>query len=763
MPKLLFFFILTLLVPLQLDLESYCQELPVGSQPEALEFPYFPDKAHAVVFRNWFLVSPDRLAETLLTNRDTILKMAESMGLPSADDSWKVIEKRGYITVVRRNWHLLPYEQILTLTGMTQKELHFSLIEDDFLFIKLGSLKPKCERVRYQKPSEEVKAQVKKIKAIVESFFTQETLKERDLPFSFIEKLKKPIASPEKFDLKTQSQQLRFIYSYFGSYGDPLSDPSLDPYPDGLLQRLSQQGVTGVWLHTVLRQLAPGKPYFPEFGEGWELRLKNLRELVARAQQYGIEVFLYMNEPRAMPHTFFDNNKNIAGVRERELTAMCTSVPEVRAWLRDSLTHVFKEVPDLGGIFSISASENLTNCISHFQNQNCPRCKNRTEAEIISEVIATMAEGVSKASSTAKVIAWDWGWNRHRESPLTIEKLPKNVWLQSVSEWSLPIERGGIKTRVGEYSISSIGPGPRALAQWKAAKKRGLKTSAKVQFNATWELASVPYIPVLNLVAEHCRRLAEAEVDGYMLSWTVGGYPSPNLQVAAQFAAKPKAKVAQILRNIAHSRYGKMGGEDVLKAWEHFSHAFKNFPYHISVVYKGPQQMGPANPWYSKPSRYRATMVGIPYDDLDGWRGPYPRNIFVQQFEALTQEWRKGLEIMRSLPAKLKGKFQETAVEDLGVCEAIYHHYLSVAQQSRFIILRDQLLNNSLPQAQKDKLQSEIKALAETEIQSAHRLFELAWKDSRLGFEASNHYFYVPLDCIEKVLSCKFVLEQFEN
>ena len=34
----------------------------------------------------------------------------------------------------------------------------------------------------------------------------------------------------------------------------------------------------------------------------------------------------------------------------------------------------------------------------------------------------------------------------------------------SVSEWDKPIERGGIKTKVGEYSISAVGPGPRAIA-----------------------------------------------------------------------------------------------------------------------------------------------------------------------------------------------------------------------------------------------------------------------------------------------------------
>ena len=42
----------------------------------------------------------------------------------------------------------------------------------------------------------------------------------------------------------------------------------------------------------------------------------------------------------------------------------------------------------------------------------------------------------------------------------------------------------------------------------------------------------MPYLPVLDLVAEHCRALAGAGIDGMMLSWSLGGYPSPNLEVA---------------------------------------------------------------------------------------------------------------------------------------------------------------------------------------------------------------------------------------
>ena len=73
----------------------------------------------------------------------------------------------------------------------------------------------------------------------------------------------------------------------------------------------------------------------------------------------------------------------------------------------------------------------------------------------------------------------------------------------SVSEWRLPVERGGIKSEVGEYSISAIGPGPRAQRHWQMARERGLETIAKIQAGNTWELSAVPYIPALENVARH--------------------------------------------------------------------------------------------------------------------------------------------------------------------------------------------------------------------------------------------------------------------
>ena len=42
----------------------------------------------------------------------------------------------------------------------------------------------------------------------------------------------------------------------------------------------------------------------------------------------------------------------------------------------------------------------------------------------------------------------------------------------------------------------------------------------------------------------------------------------------------------------------------------------------------------------------------------------------------------------------------------------------------------------------------------------AKELFTLARHDSRIGFEASNHYYYVPQDLIEKAINCQDVLDQ---
>ena len=724
--------------------------LPAGSAPAALEFAHFPDRVHAFIWRNWNLVPTDRLARVLETGAAEVRGVAASMGLPAEEPIPPAHAARLHITIIRRNWHLLPYDQLLLLLDWTPDRLAEALREDDFLWIKLGSLKPACPRLLYAAPDDAAKRRAAEIRAIVAARFGDELATPAEPPLAFLRQFALPVPDPRP---APPSPDVRFLYSYFAVFGDPLLDPALDPYPDALLQRYADLGVNGVWLHVVLRHLAPSAE-FPEFGADSERRLQNLRTLVARARRFGIGVYLYMNEPRAMPPAFFATRPELAGVREDEFVAMCTSQPRVRQWLSSSLEHVFRAVPDLAGVFTITASENLTSCASHGRQSQCRRCGDRNPAEIVAEVNAAIEAGVHRGSPGARVIAWDWGWADAWATD-AIARLPATVQFMSVSEWALAIARGGVETSVAEYSLSSVGPGPRAARHWAAAQAAGLPCVAKVQLNNTWELSAVPYLPVMDLVAEHCGRLASADVRGMMLSWSLGGYPSPNLEIARRLAQRPAPAQERVLDDLAAERFGPAGAPHARRAWTAFSNAFREYPYHGSVVYRCPVQFGPANLLWADPTRYPSTMVGFPYDDLKGWRGPYPADVFASQFEAVAAGWKRGLDELAIAARHAPPERSAEAMAELRFARAAHLHFLSVANQSRFVMARDALANDP---ARRQQAGRELRRILQAEAQAARELFTLARADSRIGFEASNHYYYLPQDLVEKVINCAHLM-----
>ena len=727
-------------------------ELPVGNAPAPVPNPHFPTRFHAYVWRNWSLVPVDRIAKAVGAGREEVIRTGRAMGLPTPPRITKDQERRSYLTVIRRNWHLIPYEQLLTLLNWKEEELAYTLREDDFLYIKLGSHKPKCDPIRYIPPDDKTTVREREIAKIVKEYFGTSILSREPL-FTFVRDLSKPLPTPNAQRQTPDTQyptpeSLRFCYSYFALYGDPLLDGAPDPYPDGYLARLKKAGVNGVWLQAVLYKLAPF-PWDYDLSARYQERLANLRKLVERAKRHGIRVFLYLNEPRAMSNYFFLNRRDIKGPVEGEYAAMCTSVPIVQDYLTRSVASIVRAVPELGGFFTITASENLTNCWSHGNGAACPRCGKRKPAEVIAEVNRLIHDGIRASGYPARLIAWDWGW-ADSWAPDAIRALPAGVSLMSVSEWSLPIERGGIKSTVGEYSISSVGPGPRALKHWAIARERGLPVIAKIQAGNSWELSSVPYIPALNLVAQHAANLREQKVDGVMLGWTLGGYPSPNLEVVSEVLSG--AAPEQALSYVARRRLGETN--NTLLAWKAASDGFREFPFDIGTVYTAPMQFGPSNPLWERPTGYRATMIGFPYDDLTTWRAIYPAEVWISQFEKMVPGFQEAATaFVDSTPRPSDGLLKEASVSGAAAI-----HMDSTAAQARFVLLRDSFFKTG---GNTRETVDELGRILKREITNARRLFDLQASDSRIGFEASNQYFYVPLDLVEKVVNCRDLLDRW--
>jgi hypothetical protein len=741
-------------------------DLPRGNAPKPVPFPHFPDRLHAFVWRNWQLVPARRMGEVVGGSAGEIVRLGRSMGLAGPPRITVEQQRRSALSVIKRNWQLLPYEQLLRLLGWTAEQMAFTLREDDFLYVKLGNLKPQCEPLRYRPPDERTQARAREIAGILRAEFPKGVGEPEQPLFDFVKQLSRPPRGARRQAAGTSAFSPRYCYSYFALYGDPLLDPNLDPYPDGYLARLATSGVDGVWLQAVLTRLAPF-PWDARQSEHFETRLKNLRVLVERARRHGVGVYLYLNEPRACPVNFFATRPKLKGIVEGDFAALCTSVPEVREYLTSAVESICRAVPGLAGFFTITGSENLTHCWSHGQGKACPRCGQRPPAEVISEVNATFFEGIRRAGTGQKLIVWDWGWHDDWTENI-IAQLPREVSFMSVSEWGMPIKRGGVETSIGEYSISTIGPGDRARRRWEQSRSRGMRTLAKVQCGNTWELSAVPYIPAVANVAQHAANLRSLGVNGLMLGWTLGGYPSPNLEVVAEIGSAPTDGAAADLKNamlrVAERRFGNTLAQQVVRAWQEYSEAFSQFPFHGSLVYSAPMQVGPANPLWGEPTGYHASMVGFPYDDLDAWRAVYPPEVFVGQFEKVAIGFEHAHATLAAAydtsRSQLTAEQRTTALQELSVGEAAAIHFRSTANQARFILARRRLEDAKSP-AEAQSACAELEGRLRAEMGLARRLHAIQSRDSRIGFEASNQYYYVPVDLAEKVINCHDLLTRW--
>ncbi len=712
--------------------------LPSGECKAAIDYRHFPTRQQAFIWRNWGMVSLSRLAKVLATDPATVRAAGLAMGLNEPDESDEALWlSRGYVTLIRRNWHLLPYDQLLELLGWDVERMRDVLKEEDFLWNKLGRQKPICERLRWRPLSSGEKAATRQLGALAASELAALSDIDRDRPFSFIAHHMVRPKGPMRAD--ADRFELRLGYSFSTLYGDPLFDSGADFFPDEELAAMQSWGVNAVWFQAILYKLFPWS-LAPELSKGWQRRLDTLRDLVERAAVYGIDVYLYLNEPRNLAEEVFADSPGLADLKgvvypDHQCIGLCTSAEAVGDFVRQSTAHVFENVPELGGVFTITMSENMTHCHSRRRGHECPRCAKRPVSKVIAQVNQWIASGIHSVAPAARILAWDWSWDPGFSFDV-VAALPSEVELVCTSGYMMPIRVGGAEALVSDYSISHPGPGPHVTEMFRRAIARGLKVHAKVQINNSWECSTVPYIPVPDRVEQHLQQVYEAGACGIIYSWSLGGYLGGNLSLLT-------ANVDQWAEVLGGSTYG----EALRKAWRQFSDAFVEFPYNIQVVYTGPTNAGPSNILFLEPTHYSATMVCFPYDDVDRWHSSvYSPEIFETQLMILSERWAEGLTTLKSAEAESAGKPPAAVADICRIAEAIYCNFRSGALQTRFLHLRNRNDANCY---------SEMLSILEEETELARRQMALTWIDSRIGYEPTNHYVFTPLDLLEKVINCK--------
>ena len=141
-------------------------------------------------------------------------------------------------------------------------------------------------------------------------------------------------------------------------------------------------------------------------------------------------------------------------------------------------------------------------------------------------------------------------------------------------------------------------------------------------------------------------------------------------------------------------------------------------------------------------------MICQAWDDMEFWMGPFPYEIFVSQTEKMLSLWKEGIEILKGV------KGDESVSELLLMAEVAYIHLESDLVHTKYAYLKRDI----------EKNREELISLMEYEKLRTERLIELVLSDGRIGYEASNHYYYTANLLKEKLINMdKLILELNEK
>ncbi len=715
-------------------------KLPEIREGVCLDFEWFPTKAQCFIYRNWGLVTPEKMAEVLESETAVVLRMADEMGLDLSVEVMPEWRTRGYITLIRNCWHLLDYEQMCVLLDWTMEYLAFIIEEDDFLWYKMGRFKADSGHLRVEELDEEGKRRTAEIRRITKEIYAK-VPQTAAKPFDFFRKT--VFATGDAPEMKTKT---RFLYSYCALYGDTFFDKKLIDvsFPDEMLRSYQSMGINGIWTQAVMTKLTPYE-FLPELSEGYEQRLEGVRYLIEKLARYGMKLYLYINEPRTLPSNLLENRPDIRGHvhEEQGITSLCIRTEGVQKYLRESVAFLVKNAPGLGGFFTITSSENRTHCMSHVHDQeklNCPHCKGHTNAENFALVNQLIWEGASSVDPEIEVMAYAWSWLDLETAKETVRLLPKEVRVLNVSEHHQSKKIQEIETFVSDYSISIEGPSDYSRELWREATKTGHKSVAKIQANNSWEMSSVPYIPVFEQHYRHISDiLATGDIESIMYTWTLGGYPSPILEMIKLMCEK--GKEIPSLEEIYEKIFAGADVATISRALHLFSEAFSEYPFCVRTAYYAPQTCAPANPLYAEPTGMEATMVCNPYDDLTKWRNLFPEEIFVDQMRKMSEKWNEGFELLKMVDLT-KNPYLDELYDVADACNVTFR---GMYNQCAFIATgRDE---------------GNYEAVLEDEKRLAYEAIDLMARNATIGYESSNHYFYTKSNLMEKIVNCEYLAE----
>jgi hypothetical protein len=485
-------------------------------------------------------------------------------------------------------------------------------------------------------------------------------------------------------------------------------------------------------------------------------------DLIRRAARYGLDLYC------PIIHHLDDTPENEAALRKL-VRDIATEFPEIRGYV------LLIEGFDYDGWPGWNRND-MRDWVDHW-----------------SRGVNVAAEEFHKINPAIEVLAWDYNID-FRPSALDLKRYVITTYAQDV----IPLvtwENGKDFVRDGEhgylkdYAINEAGPAEVSAAQIEEARKRRLKVYAKADCFASWQYGTFPYLPIPYQWKERYDGLEKYRIDGTMESWSYGFKPNFAAELRAWYSWSDAPPLDDLLRAIARREFGPHSEKLALAAWEHFSKAIRLVPD------TGPN-MGVTNsigaPFFFQKPKPRAIVVehswarpgirggGVPVSEYwpyaparvillpdftnrtnaaARYASPFSLPVFNKYLLLAADEMEKGLTSYRQAalnapPNKRKGAFREVLL-----AEQLQRMMRSDEAILEFEDLRLKLAKAEDAATRRSTL-DRMSTILKEELARTQAARETQLRDSRLGYEWEQDYFYTPNVLGEKIQEIRTALER---
>jgi len=534
-------------------------------------------------------------------------------------------------------------------------------------------------------------------------------------------------------------------------------------YTDEVMRAMAEHRFNGVWLRGRLYELVKTE-VLPVLADGQaEQRLDSLRTVIARGRAAGVGVYLFLNEPLALPadHPLWSQHPELKGepffhpVLNETIHGFCTSNPLAHSFLKQATGNLLTALPGLAGVILITATENHSHCWAHTQRfplddgverevkpiPDCPRCRDREPGDIVLELLTHWRDAARDVAPDCRVLAWNWSWSLWYPDPQTqiVSRLPRGVELLVDFERGGVLEREDEQVRVDEYAMCYPGPSGRFEGTRDAAPA-GTPIHAKLQLGTTHECATVPNLPLMDLLHAKLAGLEPHGVRGAMGCWNFGCSFTLNTYAFQQFAGDPEhsADADRFLDTLAGRYFGDIDVPAVRSAWSLFSKAFgDHYPLSTVFLYWSPMNDAPAHPLSL---HYQAVPLGPSWtehafgDDPRRCLGNMSCARLASQLKQLADVWDRGLLPYRRALSETSSETLHAThrAQELGCAEMIGLQCRCAAAFFAFHARRLEITDNA-NEPQTLPADAVLLEIMREEIERSRAALTLCRQDRRLG------------------------------